>query len=292
MKISLITPTHNRAELLDETMKSIIMQNVGDAKFEYLVVDNNSKDNTKETIEKYIGKNDNIEVKYVFEKNLGINYARNTGIKESQGDYLIFFDDDVILEKDCLLSYINAFQEYPDQKIFGGRVLIKTPEFDIPNWLPLDGKYTRRMIVLSLNYGEKNCIRNTKDNIPLGGNMGLPKDVFQKHGVFRTDLGLKGKGLLPGSEYQFLHRMENDINKWVYVAGGIVYHPIKQSQAKKSYFRKRLFGVGRITYRFKTFEAKKKVVWIACIYFGVHCKKFFAGFKIYDFKQTNRKFLS
>lgn len=279
MKVSLITPTYNRAGLLEETIVSIVNQDLKGIELEYLVVDNNSSDNTKAVVGKYIGVNKNIKIKYLFEERQGINYARNTGIEKSIGDYLIFFDDDIVLEEDTLLKYIESFREYPDQKIFGGRVKLKMPDFELPKWLVVDGKYVRKMIVISLDIGEENNLQNTRKDIPLGGNMVVKKEVFDKYGVFRTDLGVKGKKLMTGSEYELIRRFSKNIKQWVYVADATVYHPIKKEQAKKKYFRKRLFGVGRVTYRIQTFEAKRKIFGLPLYIVGFILKNFFLACK-------------
>ncbi len=279
MKVSLITPTYNRADLLEETIVSIVNQDLKDIKLEYLIVDNNSTDNTKEIVEKYIGVNENVSIRHIFEERQGINYARNTGIERSNGEYLIFFDDDIVLEKDALLKYIEAFREFPNQQIFGGRTKLKIPDFELPKWLVVDGKYARRMIVLSLDFGDKNSLQSTTGDIPLGPNMALKKDVLDRYGKFRTDLGLKGKKLMTGSEYELIRRFSKNIKHWVYVADAIAYHPIKKEQAKKSYFRKRLFGVGRVTYRIQTFEAKKKIFGLPLYIIGFALKNFFLACK-------------
>ncbi len=285
MKVTLITPTYNRAGLLEETIVSIVNQDLKDIELEYLVIDNNSKDNTKEIVEKYIGVNKNIKIRYLFEGRQGVNYANNTAIEQSEGDYIIFFDDDVVLEKDALLKYIESFREYPEQKIFGGRTRLKMPDFELPKWLVIDGKYVRRMIVISLDIGEKNSLQSTLEDIPLGGNMVVKKEVFDNYGNFRTDLGVKGKKLMTGSEYELIRRFSKNIKQWVYVADAIVYHPIKKEQVKKNYFRKRLFGVGRVTYRIQTFEAKRKIFGLPLYIVNFAIKNFFLACK---FKILNK----
>ena len=69
MKISVLTPTYNRATLLENLYKSIIKQSKK-IEVEWLIMDDESKDNTKEQIEKF-KKDNKIEIKYFYQKNSG-----------------------------------------------------------------------------------------------------------------------------------------------------------------------------------------------------------------------------
>lgn len=258
MKISLITPTYNRCDWLNDTIASILNQKTSGAEIEYLVVDNNSKDSTREIIETYAAKETDIDVRYVFENSQGINHARNAGIRNATGDYLIFFDDDILLDEGCIQYYIDAFKTFPREIVFGGKVLLRQPDFSIPAWLALDGSYARSMIIPTSNFGDATIRLSLQKNIPLGAHMGFRRDVFGQFGMFRTDVGLTGDKLMPGAEYELFNRLlRNNIDFWIYVGESVVYHPLKEEQAKKQYFRKRLMGVGRVTYRMHKFEAKK-----------------------------------
>jgi glycosyltransferase involved in cell wall biosynthesis len=87
---SIIIPTYNRATLLSDTIKSV--QNQTYTKWECIVVDDGSTDNTKEIVESLI-QNDN-RIKYVYQENAERSAARNNGIRNSSGDYICFLDSD------------------------------------------------------------------------------------------------------------------------------------------------------------------------------------------------------
>ena len=258
MRISIITPTHNRSDYIDEMLQSLMAQKFEKIFMEHIVVDNASTDRTKEVVESYQGRNPNIHLKYFLENTLGCNYARNTGIKESSGDCLIFFDDDVVLQPGCIQAYIDAFRKYPDMLCFGGRICLRNPDFKLPDWLVISGEYLRPMIVLSLDFGTGLSLHNF-DQTPMTVSMAVRRSAFDKYGMFNTYFGLRGKKLMPGADYELFHRFSASIPQWVYVGGAAVLHPIKKSQATKKYFRKRLFGVGRVTYRLQIFKAKRTI---------------------------------
>jgi glycosyltransferase involved in cell wall biosynthesis len=84
--ISVIIPCYNGAEFLAETIESVRRQTY--PPLEVIVVDDGSTDNTGEVVARYP------EVKYIRQKNQGGGVARNTGLRESKGDYLVFQDQD------------------------------------------------------------------------------------------------------------------------------------------------------------------------------------------------------
>jgi glycosyltransferase involved in cell wall biosynthesis len=88
-KVSVIIPTHNRADLLGAAITSVLKQTYQD--FEIIVVDDASTDHTPEIIAAF----DNEKVRYIrHEVNKGDAGSRNTGILNSRGDYLALLDDD------------------------------------------------------------------------------------------------------------------------------------------------------------------------------------------------------
>lgn len=86
-RVSVIIPTHNRADMLEEALVSVLSQTYTDS--EAIVVDDGSVDHTRETVAKYRGR-----VTYIYQQNQGRSRARNAGIEASQGVYLSFLDDD------------------------------------------------------------------------------------------------------------------------------------------------------------------------------------------------------
>src|SRR4051812_19914118 len=108
MKISIIIPTHNRADLLKNVIDSIFSIKE-EADFEFVIVDNNSTDNTKQLIESY-----SEQVKYVFEKCTSFTRARSTGAENATGEILLYLDDDVIVNPGSLNNIVKIFSQYPD----------------------------------------------------------------------------------------------------------------------------------------------------------------------------------
>lgn len=87
---SVIIPTYNRSNFIVATITSVLEQNFED--FEVLVIDDGSTDNTKEIIERILQKDK--RVKYFYKTNAERGAARNFGVQESNGKFLIFLDSD------------------------------------------------------------------------------------------------------------------------------------------------------------------------------------------------------
>ncbi len=104
-QISVVIPCYNQARFLGEAIESVLRQTVRD--FEVIVVDDGSSDNTREVAARYR------EVRYNRQDNGGVSAARNTGLSESKGDYLIFLDADDRLLPHALETGLNNLQSHP-----------------------------------------------------------------------------------------------------------------------------------------------------------------------------------
>lgn len=108
MKVSIITPTYNCGKYIGETIESVINQSYKD--WEMIIVDDCSKDDTQEIVEKYIEKDNRI--KYIkLEQNSGAAIARNKAMELATGKYMAFLDSDDIWISDKLEKQIKFMEE-------------------------------------------------------------------------------------------------------------------------------------------------------------------------------------
>lgn len=117
MKLSIIIPTHNRAESLKRTMESVVALE-DEADFELVIVDNNSTDDTKKVAETY-----SRIARYVFEENTSFTKARSTGAENASGDIFLYLDDDVIVHPGSLKEIVSIFGQYPDCGVIAAKIL-------------------------------------------------------------------------------------------------------------------------------------------------------------------------
>ena len=107
--VSIIIPTYNRAEKIENAINSVIYQTYSE--WEIIVVDDASSDDTCEIVGRYV--NNNINIKYIkLGQNMGTSNARNVGMKNSSGAYIAFLDSDDIWDSKHLEMNITAMVEY------------------------------------------------------------------------------------------------------------------------------------------------------------------------------------
>ncbi|MBI5139992.1 MAG: glycosyltransferase [Candidatus Vogelbacteria bacterium] len=123
--VSVIIPTYNRRNLLEEAIKSVLAEDFSD--YEIIVVDDGSNDGTEEYVKSiFLPKSGQVDLQLRFfeTKNKGAAAARNFGIKEARGEYLAFLDADDLWARDFLstaMNYLKSHQDtfvvYADQQI-------------------------------------------------------------------------------------------------------------------------------------------------------------------------------
>lgn len=135
-RISVIVPVLNRANLIERCLESIYNQtyNPMDGKreipwLELLVVDNGSNDDTVAIVKRWKEgkKNDDkgIDIRILEEGKRGASRARNKGLKESRGEYVIFFDSDDMMHPDLIRKAMSMFDSDPELDIVAWRCAIQ-----------------------------------------------------------------------------------------------------------------------------------------------------------------------
>ncbi len=120
MRFSIIIPAYNYGHYLATAIEAALNQ--GDTDYEVLIVDDGSTDNTRDVAKAYLDRPDS-PVRYVYQRNRGLAGARNRGIDEARGDWLLFPDADDRLLPDALKKF-NAFLEQHPQTdmVFAGYI--------------------------------------------------------------------------------------------------------------------------------------------------------------------------
>ena len=109
MNISIIVPVYNVVDYIDKCIGSIVEQSVYEC--EIIIVDDGSNDGSREKCREWADKDDRI--KLIEQSNQGVSSARNKGIAESHGEYIVFVDGDDYLENNFLYEMEKCFEEYP-----------------------------------------------------------------------------------------------------------------------------------------------------------------------------------
>ena len=116
MLISVIIPVYNCRPIIEKTIR--LIQQSGLTDFEVIIVDDGSNDGTGPLCGEISGKNPNL--RYIYQDNSGVSSARNCGIKNALGDYLLFFDADDSVDPGAYKKAVSILQECrPDILSFG-----------------------------------------------------------------------------------------------------------------------------------------------------------------------------
>lgn len=186
MKVSIITATFNSALTIKSCLDSVLNQNYKNV--EHLIIDGKSNDKTLQIFNEL---NDNYKkIKVISEKDKGLYYALNKGIKLAEGDVIGFVHSDDFLKYNTILTEI-----------------IKKIKFE-----NLDGVYGDLIYINKKNI--KKVIRYWKCSefkksllkqgwMPPHPTLFLKKEVYDKHGFFDTSLSIS-------ADYDFILRVFND----------------------------------------------------------------------------------
>lgn len=236
---SVVVCTFNRANLLRATIEALRTQAPVSGGYEVIVVDNNSSDDTRTVAEQLAGESA-IPIRYLFEPNQGLSFARNAGVRIASGEIVAFVDDDVHAERGWLRALVAPFR---DGRVAcaGGPIRPIWP-FLRPAWLTKDWEGY-------LGINEFDAARDVGEFrgpiYPWGGNIAFRREVFDTVGMFPTELGRKGTGLLANEEVSLCRRIEKAGKRISFVAAAVVYHRIHPERLTKQAFYHRAYAQGR-----------------------------------------------
>ncbi len=213
MDISVVICTHNRARLLSSALESLKDQTVGTKRYEVIVVDNRSSDNTKAITQDFHEKNRKVSIQYIREDELGLSIARNTGLRQAAGTWVAYLDDDAIADQHWLERIADTFETVtPQPGAVGGRV---EPVWEAPppKWLE-ESLYG----LLSITPTPPPPGFLVEPRNIIGANMAFPTKLLRDVGGFPIHLGRVGGNLLGNEEVLLLHKIRER-------GHGVYHHP-------------------------------------------------------------------
>jgi glucosyl-dolichyl phosphate glucuronosyltransferase len=184
--ITIVIPTLNRADLLDKTLNSIARQTIGPDRFEVIVVDNGSKDHTRDVIAKFDALLPGL--RYIFEEKPGLHEGRHRGMKAARSEILTFADDDIEALPTWIEGILESFQEDPRIGIVGGKD-IPWYEAQPPSWTDQlwehvpEGSYLPHFSLL--DFGDEP--KDIHPHYVFGCNFSIRKDLLFQIGGFHPD---------------------------------------------------------------------------------------------------------
>jgi len=168
-------PVKNCADKIKSLLDSLMKVEYDKNKFEVVIVDGNSTDNTREIVVQY-------PVRLMAEERRGLNAARNTGLRHSKGEIIAFTDGDCVVPKNWLNKIIENFQD-KDVGCVGGSASRYYDDFL--------SQYSDESIMPVLRrFEKKKILSEVKPPLqyPAGCNMAVRREVLDQVGVFDENI--------------------------------------------------------------------------------------------------------
>ncbi len=116
--VSVIVPVYNAERYLKFTLDSILNQTYRD--FELICIDDGSTDESLNILKQYEQKDSRVRLFFSEDgTNYGVSHARNVGLNHAQGEYILFFDCDDLMEKDQIEIMTNEIRQHNVQLVIG-----------------------------------------------------------------------------------------------------------------------------------------------------------------------------
>src|SRR5215211_212490 len=237
MKFSVVIATYNRADELARTLDSLRKLQVADP-WEVLIVDNNSRDNTKEVVLK-AAEDFPVPLHYLFEREQGRSAALNTGIRAAKGEIIATTDDDVRLELGWLTNAERALQTLNCDYLGGKALPIWSGQR--PAWIP-EGRSIHWAVIALLDYGPKPLPLD--DYVAIGVNMVFRREAFDRAGLWDNTIGRKAGTLLGQEVREWATRARDAGLRGFYSPDLVVHHVIPEDRLTKKYFRRWFYWHG------------------------------------------------
>lgn len=242
MFVSVVIATRNRRALLAQTLDALARQTWPSDRFEIVIADNGSTDDTRAVIERAAATPGATSIRYLLVATPGKSHAINAALREARGDLLALTDDDVLPEPNWIERLAAALTE-TNADFAAGRILPRW-ESSPPAWMSSalygvlavpDNGETR----LRIGGGAR------ADVIPIGANMAVRAAVVRHVGGLRPDLGKLEGTLRTGEDHEFFLRMLHAGYRGVYEPTALVHHWVPDERLERGYFRRWLYQNGR-----------------------------------------------
>lgn len=244
--ISIVVCTYNRCESLRETLQALLRQEVRNGlKVEIIVVDNHSSDRTPDVVLD-VARRARLPIRYVFESQQGLSYARNHGVRAAAGEFIAFTDDDVMPEPGWVQAVVDGFERHRADFV-GGRIVPRWLDAP-PGWWSADERTKEKLwgILALVDYGHEPIVFGP-DSHPqlLGANFAVRASCFEELGVFRVDLGHRGNVPAGGEETELEARWLRAGKRVVYLPDAVVHHKIPDDRTRMPFIRRCHFHAAR-----------------------------------------------
>jgi glycosyltransferase involved in cell wall biosynthesis len=235
-RASIIIPTRNRAQSLQEALRGYGCQDLSPESYEVLVVDNGSTDNTNQVVEEISASHPH--VRCVREERPGLHFARHCGAKNAIGEILLYGEDDMEVRSDWASSMLDCLADETVHAVTG-RVLAKW-NGEPPAWMQhLDKSF---LGVLDLGEG---TFEVPADSSIRGGNLAIRRESLFGVGGFNPDGFPKDRWHYRGDgESGLLSKLRQAGHRVLYTSRATGLHNVPLGRLTPDYVRDRFHMEG------------------------------------------------
>jgi O-antigen biosynthesis protein len=185
-------------------------------------------------------------VRWVHEPRQGLSFTRNAGLAAARGAYVVFTDDDVLVDEHWVARLVEAFDAVPEAACVTGAILPAEQETQAQLWLEEYGGFhkgfRRQVFDLTTHRRETPLYPYDAGQFGSGANMAFRADVLRAMGGFAVDLGA-GTPAHGGEDIDVLRRVVTAGHAIVYEPAALMWHRHRRSMEalRRQMFR---YGVG------------------------------------------------
>ncbi len=268
IELTIAIPTYNGETRLPKLLERLRSQiEIENLKWEIIIVDNNSTDNTAKVIQNYQDNwNNNCLLRYCLETEQGITFARLRAVKEARGELIAFLDDDILPALDWVAQAVAFASYYPQAGAYGGQIHgdyeVKPPE-----------NFVRIQSFLAIRERGENPSLYEPENLILPPGAAL---VFRKKAWDESipkELNFKGrlsKLMVAGDDFELLLHIYKAGWKIWYNPAMHTYHQIPHWRLEKDYLKTLIRGCGLSICQLRLINAKtwQKPIIVIKVFFG------------------------
>jgi GT2 family glycosyltransferase len=237
LPVSAVVCTHNRSTYLRKALHSLTEQTLDRQRYEVLVVDNGSRDNTRQVVEEFASVPN---LRYIYEPVLGLSRARNTGYQQARGTYIAYLDDDAVAAPQWLEKIVEVFETFqPAPGAVGGK---SEPIWEAPRPAWLSDRFFGHLALI--DWSDTPMVVDGEDMWLAGCNIAFPRHLLVQVEGFREDLGRKGIQLIAGEEVYLQQQVKALGYSLVYHPQVCVGHHVAPARLTQRYFRKHRYWMG------------------------------------------------
>jgi glycosyltransferase involved in cell wall biosynthesis len=238
VRLTVAVCTWNRADLLAATLDRLAHAAPPSAPWELIVVDNGSTDHTSQVLERFSAR---LPLRRIVETKLGLSNARNAAVANASGDYILWTDDDVLVDPGWLRSYEDACRRWPDAAVFGGPIRAQfegtPPAWLVAVWPRVAGAFAER------DLGDRPAPLDASEP-PYGANFAV-RTREQRRFPYDPELGRRGRAGNLFEETTVIEAILSTGATGWWVPEAAVSHWVSKDRQTVGYLREYFERVGR-----------------------------------------------